>query len=66
MSTRKENNTGVRLTLAKPSKSRDKDLQNEAGDDIQDTGDNHAEDFFEDQEPPTDDMASLQKQLAKL
>jgi hypothetical protein len=66
MSTRKKNGTGVHLALAKPSKSRDKDLQNEAGDDIQDAGDNHSEDFFEDQEPPTDDMASLQKQLAKL
>jgi hypothetical protein len=66
MSTRKKNDTDVHLALAKPSKSRDKDLQNEAGDDIQDAEDNHAEDFFEDQEPPTDDMASLQKQLAKL
>jgi hypothetical protein len=66
MSTRKKNDTGVHLALTKPSKSRDKDLQNEADDDIQDAEDNHAEDFFEDQEPPTDDMASLQKQLAKL
>jgi hypothetical protein len=69
MSTRKKNGTGVRLALDKTSKSRDKDLQDVAGDENQDTEDNHAEDHdvFEDQEPPpSDDMVSLQKQFAKL
>jgi hypothetical protein len=68
MSTRKKNGTDVHLDLAKTSKSRDKDLQDAAGDENQDTEDNHAEDHnvFEDQEPPSDNMVSLQKQLAKL
>jgi hypothetical protein len=68
MSTKKKNDTGVRLAPAKPGKSRDKDSHEEAGDDNQDAEDNHAEDHdvFEDQEPPTDATVSLQKQLAKL
>jgi hypothetical protein len=68
MSTKTKNGTGVRIAPVKPRKSRDKDSHEEAGADNQDTEDNHAEDHdvFEDQEPPTDDMASLQKQFAKL
>jgi hypothetical protein len=68
MSTKKKNGNDVRIVPDKPRKSRDKDLENDAGDDIQDTEDNHAEDHnvFEDKEPPTDDMASLQKMFAEL
>jgi hypothetical protein len=68
MSTKKKNGTGVCIAPAKPRKSRDKDFHEEVGADNQDTEDNHAEDndVFEDQEPPTDDMTSLQKQFAKL
>ena len=63
-STRKKNGSGVRIATAKPRKSRDKDSHEEAGDDNQDAEDNQAEDddVFEDQEPPTNDMDSLQKQ----
>jgi hypothetical protein len=59
---------GVRITTPGTRKTRDKDSHEEAGADNQDSEDNHAEDndVFEDQEPPTDDMASLQKQFAKL
>ena len=68
MSTKKKNGSSVRIAPAKPRKSREKDSHEEAGDDNQDAEDNHAEDndVFEDQEPPTDEMASLQKQFAKL
>jgi hypothetical protein len=44
MSTRKKNVTGVRPVLDKTSKSRDKNLQDAAGDGNQDAEDNHAED----------------------
>jgi hypothetical protein len=67
-STRKKNGSGVRIATAKPRKSRDKDSHEEAGDDNQDAEENQAEDddVFEDQEPPIDGMASLQKQFAQL
>jgi hypothetical protein len=59
---------GVRIATPNTRKKRDKDSHEEAGDDNQDAEDNHAEDYdvSEDQEPPATDMASIQKQLAKL
>ena len=68
MYTRKKNDSGVRIVPGKPRKSRDKDSHEEAGSDNQDVEDNHAEDHdvFEDQEPPIDEMVSLQNKFAKL
>jgi hypothetical protein len=69
MPTGTKKGSGVRIVTPGTRKTRDKDShEEEAGADNQDTEDNHAEDndVFEDQEPPTDDMASLQKQFAKL
>ena len=58
----------MRIATPNTRKKRDKDSNEEAGDDNQDAEDNHAEDYdvSEDQDPPATDMASIQKQLAKL
>ncbi len=58
----------MRIATPNTRKKRDKDSNEEAGDDNQDAEDNHAEDYdvSEDQDPPTNEMASLQEQFAKL
>jgi hypothetical protein len=68
MTTGTKKGGGVHIATPGTRKTRDKDSHEEVDVDNQDAEDNHAEDndVFEDQEPPTDDMASLQKKFAKL
>ena len=67
-STGTKKGAGVRIATPGTRKPRDKTSHEEAGDDNQAAEDNHAEDHdvFEDQEPTSEDVAFLQKKVAKI